>query len=44
MYFIDEKMYTAFNWIKDKWIDNILEDLKQLTLEDLKNEHYMNIS
>jgi len=44
MYFIDEKLYTGFNWIKDMRVDQFIKELESLTLEQLKDEHYMNIS
>lgn len=43
-YFMGEKLGNALDQIKKKWIDNVIADLKKISLEDLKTEHYMNIS
>lgn len=42
-YFIDEKLQAILWNIQAKWIDNFIEDVKKITLEDLKDEYFMNI-
>lgn len=44
MYFIDEKLVSAFEQIDSIGFENVKRDIKWLMFEDLKDAYYMNIS